>query len=187
MISEAAKRISAYLVENGAGEDDAEVLSYGAECFLNMLIADGLLIIIGLLTHHVVYLLVWSVSFSVLRTNLGGLHASSHFWCILIGTAIGASSIIVSPFWAAHTAIAAVFTAGAVVTAVAIAPVPHKNKRHIQSQKTMAKVKVAAAAAVECALTGIFYFSYPMIAAYIVSGMVMATVLAVAGMMFNPR
>lgn len=187
MISEAARKISIYLVKNGADASNADVFSYGAECFLNMLIADGLLLVIGLLTHHVIYLLVWSVSFSALRINLGGLHASSHLLCIVIGTVIGASSMIISPVWTKHPAVTAVCMAAAAVIAVTIAPVPHKNKRYIQRQKRIAKVKVASAAAVECAITGVFYLFYPMIAAYIVSGMIMATILAIAGMAFNPR
>lgn len=186
MISELSKKISAYLIENGA-DDDAEVLSYGAECFLNLLISDGLLLVIGLFTHHVVPLLIWAVSFSLLRANLGGLHALSHFWCILIGTVIGASSIFVSPILAIHPVATVLCTVAAAIIAIVIAPVPHKNKRHIQAHRRKIKVKVAITAAIECAIICVFYFADPMYAAYLACGLILAVVLGMAGTIWNPR
>ncbi|MPM13268.1 hypothetical protein SDC9_59624 [bioreactor metagenome] len=44
MISELSKKISSYLVLNGTDESEASVLAYGAECFINLLISDGLLV-----------------------------------------------------------------------------------------------------------------------------------------------
>lgn len=186
MISELSGKISAYLIENGADED-AEVLTYGAECFLNLLISDGLLLVIGLLTHHVGSLLIWAVSFSLLRANLGGLHALSHFWCIVIGTGIGASSMAVSPFLAIHPLFTVLCAAAGAVIAAVIAPVPHKNKRHIQARRKKIKRKAAATAAIECAVTGIFYFADPMIAADTACGLIMAVILGIAGTLWNPR
>lgn len=187
MISELSKKISAYLIENGADYEEEEVLTYGAECFLNLLISDGLLLVIGLLTHHVVPLLIWAVSFSLLRANLGGLHALSHFWCILIGTGIGASSIIVSPVLAVHPVAAVLCTIAGAIVAVVIAPVPHKNKMYIQAHRKEIKVKVAITVAIECVLICVFYFADPMYAAYIAYGLILAVVLGITGTMWNPR
>lgn len=186
MISELSRKISVYLIENGA-EDDAEVLAYGAECFLSLLISDGLLLMIGLLTHHVIPLLIWAASFSLLRANLGGLHALSHFWRILIGTVIGASSMAVSPVLAVHPVAAVLCTAAGAIIAAVIAPVPHKNKRYIQARKKKIKRKVAVTAAIECTITCIFYAVYPMIAAYIACGFIMAAFFGIAGTIWNPR
>lgn len=187
MISELSQKISAYFIENGADHDDAEVLTYGAECFLNLLISDGLLLVVGLFTHHVVPLLIWSVSFSLLRASLGGLHALSHFWCILIGTGIGASSIIVSPILAIHPVAAVLCTVAGAIIAIVIAPVPHKSKRHIQAHRKKMKVKVAITAAIEYVIICIFYFADPMYAAYIACGFIMAVILGIAGTIWNPR
>lgn len=187
MISELSKKISSYLVLNGADESEASVLAYGAECFINLLISDGLLLIIGLLTHRVIYLLIWSVSFILLRVNLGGLHASSHFWCILIGTAIGASSMAISPLWVTHTNTAVICAVLAALIAIIIAPVPHKNKKHVQKQRRKIKLMVAVTVSAEGIAVLTFYSVNPLISAYIVSGLVIATALAVAGLFFNPR
>lgn len=187
MISELSQKISAYLIENGADHEEEEVLAYGAECFLNLLISDGLLLVIGLLTHHVVPLLIWAVSFSLLRANLGGLHALSHFWCILIGTGIGASSLVISPVLAVHPVAAVLCTIAGAIVAIVIAPVPHKNKKHIQAHRKKMKVKVAITAAIECVMMCVFYFIDPMYAAYFACGLIMAVGLGIAGIMWNPR
>lgn len=187
MITTLSKRISRYLVANGADASEEEVLAYGAECFINELISDALLIIIGILTNHVLEVLVWSVSFCLLRVNVGGLHAASHGWCVAIGTLIGASSIIVSPFLLQHVIFASILTVVATITAMIIAPVRHKNKQHIQAKRKEIKRKVIAIASTECIAIVVFYFANPVIASYIASGLIMATILAVAGMIWNPR
>lgn len=187
MITEISQKISKFLVVNGADENDEAVLSYGAECLINLLISDGLLLIIGLLTHHLIELLVWSVSYSLLRINLGGLHAPTHFWCIVIGTAIGASSMPISGLWLLNTYVTVICVAAAVIIAIIIAPVSHKHKQHIQRRRKRIKLKVTVILLCECFAVLFFYQVNPTIASYIVSGLVMATVLAVLGALFNPR
>ena len=187
MISELSHKISKFLILNGADENDEAVLSYGAECFINLLVSDGLLLIIGLLTNHLIELLVWSVSYSLLRINLGGLHAPTHFWCIVIGTAIGASSILISGFWLLNTYFAVMCVVAAVIIAITIAPVFHKQKQYIQKGQKRIKLKVTAILLCECLVGVLFYYFNPTITSYIISGLVMATILAVLGALFNPR
>jgi Membrane protein putatively involved in post-translational modification of the autoinducing quorum-sensing peptide len=186
MISEASRKISDYLVSNGA-KGNADVLAYGAECFINLLISDGLLIIVGLFTGRVLELLVWAVSYTLLRTNLGGLHASTHFRCIAIGTVIGASSLVLSPLLISFPYFSAPCLLLATVAAVILAPVPHKNKRHVQKQKNKIKLKVAVILLCECALVIAFWFISSTVSAYIASGVIMASALGVLGQFFNPR
>ncbi|MPM25615.1 Accessory gene regulator protein B [bioreactor metagenome] len=187
MIAQLSKRISSYYIASGTDPEDAEVLAYGAECLITLLISDGLLLLVGVATGRVAELVVWSLSFTLLRLNLGGLHAVSHFWCITIGTVIGAASLLVSPLWQAHPRAAAVCALAAAVTAVALAPVAHRNKRHIQRQRTRIKQKVALTAAVECAAAWFLFSSSPVIASFLVSGLVMSVALGVAGAVFNPK
>ena len=187
MISEISHKISKFLILNGAEENDEAVLSYGAECFINLVISDGILLIIGLLANHLIELLVWSVSYSLLRINLGGLHAPTHFWCIVIGNAIGASSMLISGLWLLNTYVTIICVAAAVLIAIVIAPVSHRHKQHIQRRRKKIKLKVTVILLCECiAIIFIYQFS-PTIASYVVSGLVMATFLAVLGALFNPR
>ena len=187
MVSEISKKISNYIVSNGS-VDDEEVLAYGAECLINQLISGGLLLIVGFLTNHVLELLVWSFSYSILRINLGGLHAPTHFWCIVIGTFIGASSMFVSSFWQSHIYLTIICLALAVVASVIIAPVSHKHKQHLQEHRKKIKQKVIVTLVCECLVIIIFaLLGLKIIASYIVSGIIMATALAVLGMIFNPR
>jgi accessory gene regulator B len=187
MITDISQKISHYLVQNGADGNNEAVLSYGAECFINLLISDGFLLLVGVLTNRLVYLLIWAISYSLLRINLGGLHAPSHFWCIVIGTAIGASSILVSRIWLINTYITTVCVATAALIAIIIAPVAHKHKQHIQKQRRRIKQRVAVILLCECLAIIIYFQINPTIASYIVSGLIMATVLAVLGALFNPR
>lgn len=186
MIKVLSHRISHYLILNGATEEE-EVLAYGVECFLNEVLSNGLLIIIGILTHHVLELLVWSVSFCLLRVNMGGLHATSHAWCIAIGTLIGAASLVISPFLLQHIWFASVLTLMAVITAGFIAPVPHQHKQHVQVKKEAIKRRVIVTAVLEGVVALILYFLLPVIASYVISGLLMATILALAGVIWNPR
>lgn len=186
MIKTMSNRISRFLVGRGA-EVDEEVLSYGAECFLNELLSNALLIIIGLMTHHVWELLLWSLSFCLLRVNVGGLHASSHGWCVGLGTLIGASSILVSPVLLHYVEVSAVLTILAFVTAIVITPVRHKHKQHVQKKRKELKGKVAVIGAMEVLSVGLVYAVNPVAASYIAAGLIMATLLALAGVIWNPR
>jgi accessory gene regulator B len=142
---------------------------------------------IGFLTHHVAELLIWSISFCLLRVNLGGLHAPNHGLCIVLGTLIGSSSLLFSPLLEQHALLSLFLTITAALIAIVIAPVPHKNKMHVQVKRDEIKQKVVLIAILECAAVVGLYFVSPVIASYIASGLIMATVLAVAGLIWNPR
>ena len=187
MIRTLAQRISRYLVRNGAEESKEASLAYGAECFLNECISMALLVLVGILCHHVWELVLWSVSFCLLRVNLGGLHANTHGWCIATGTVVGASSLIISPLLLQHFMLAGALTLLAGVTACVIAPVPHKNKQHIQAKRREIKNKVILVVILECIAIVICYFYNPVVSAYIASGLLLASLLAVAGLLWNPR
>lgn len=187
MITEWANKISDYLVNSGEDSDKRETFRYGAECLMNALISQALLLLVGIFTHHVLDLMIWSVCFMLLRVNMGGLHAPSHVWCILIGTAIGASSIVLSPLWVRHPHAAVLCVVLAAIVAVIIAPVPHQNKRYVQKNRRAIKRKVAVTLIVECLIALILFSIYPVRSAYIVSAITMVTVLGMAGMVLNPR
>ena len=187
MIRTFAQRISRYLVGNGADESNEAALAYGAECFLNECFSMALLVLVGILSHHVWELVLWSVSFCLLRVNLGGLHASSHGWCITSGTVIGASSLIISPVLLQHPVFAGILTVLLGVTSCVIAPVPHKNKQHVQAKRREIKQKVILVVILECMAIVICYVINPVASAYIASGLLLASLLAVGGLLWNPR
>jgi accessory gene regulator B len=187
MISEMSKKISHNMVKNGADESNEDILAYGAECLINLLISNAMLLVVGFLTHHVIELLVWSISYSFLRINIGGMHASSHLWCILIGTAIGASSMVISPFWITHAFLAVVCVLLSAIIAIIIAPVTHKHKRHVQEKKIQIKFITAIVLICESMAILLFYFIDFTMVSYIASGIIMATALAILGLLFNPR
>lgn len=89
MIHSFSKKISTYLIRAGLPSEKYEVYAYGAECFLNLLICDILLILYAIITHHLLEIIIWTTSFSFLRRHIGGFHANSHFSCIISSVLLG--------------------------------------------------------------------------------------------------
>ncbi len=75
-------------------EEDIEVFYYGAECMLNSLSVDFVLLLWGILTHTLLPTLCWLFVFSIYRHHAGGIHASTNERCILISSLLGISNYI---------------------------------------------------------------------------------------------
>lgn len=187
MIETVSRKIAKTLIKNQTDQYNEEVLTYGAECFLNQFLANAILLSIGLLTGHAIDVILWSISFVMLRKNLGGFHAPSHFLCIASGSLIGASSLIVSPLLLSNQVISVLLLFFACITAVILAPVPHINKLYLLDDKPRIQRKVAVTLAAELLLAGILYFHFPSTAAYIVCAILYATFFAILGYFLNPR
>ena len=184
MIHAYAENIADYLVENGASQDVA-VLRYGAECFLNELLSSGVLLLIGLLTGSVWELIVWSLSFCSLRVQVGGIHAPTHGLCIFSGAIVGTLSLILSALLLKYAIYSLILTIGCLLTAILIAPVPHKNKMYLQKKRGKIKKNVAIIAAIESAVLAITYMEFPIISSFVMSGIIMATLLGAMGLIWN--
>ncbi len=187
MIEVLSKKIAKSLIQNGTDHYSEEVLAYGAECSLNLILSNAILLFIGLLTHHTIDLIIWSLSFVLLRKDLGGIHASSHFACISIGSFVGASSIIISPLLLYNKGITLLILFFCFIISVVIAPVPHINKLYLLANKPVIQRKVAVILLLELTIAGIFYLWFPLHVPYILSGIIYATFFAILGYWFNPR
>ena len=86
MIRNLAEKIGHSLIHGGMPEENFEIYAYGAECFLNLFISEILLLTFGLFTHRLPEILLWDISFMLLRRQIGGYHAHSHFSCIICST-----------------------------------------------------------------------------------------------------
>lgn len=74
--------------------EEIEVLQYGIECIINMLIPVIIIFIYSFLSHKTLDMFIWLFSFLLLRNYIGGYHASSHFRCIVLSSILGILSII---------------------------------------------------------------------------------------------
>ena len=72
-----------HITESDNPKAGIEVLQYGIECILNSVITICAILTFGFFTHSIVLCLIWMVSFSLLRSVIGGYHAPNHESCIL--------------------------------------------------------------------------------------------------------
>lgn len=74
--------------------EEIEVLQYGIECIINILIPLIIIYVYSLISHKTFDMVIWLFSFLLLRNYIGGYHASSHIRCIVFSSIVGILSII---------------------------------------------------------------------------------------------
>ncbi|KXL51652.1 accessory regulator protein B [Anaerotignum neopropionicum] len=142
MIIKFANTWANWLVENGASRDDYEIYAYGAECMLNELFSDLLLIITALLFHKTFEMILWMLFFTPLRIHLGGMHASSHLKCILSSILLSYLCIFTYPLIIEFPPILGFILAISIFIVYKIAPVVHPN--HPVSENRMLQMRKRA-------------------------------------------
>lgn len=142
MILKIANTWADWLVENGANSDDYEIYSYGAECMLNELFSDLLLILTALLFHKTFEMILWMLFFTPLRVHLGGMHASSHLKCILSSVLLSYLCIFTYPLVIDSPLTMGFILAISIFIVYRIAPVVHPN--HPVSENRMIQMRKRA-------------------------------------------
>lgn len=79
-----------------SNNDDFEIIKYGIECIINILIPIIVYFIFSTITHNIINMLIWLPAFLFLRNYIGGYHASSHIRCIIFSSLFGILCIWVS-------------------------------------------------------------------------------------------
>lgn len=74
--------------------EEIEILQYGIECIINILIPMIIIFIYAFFSHRTLDFFIWLFSFLILRNYIGGYHASSHIRCIVLSSIVGILSII---------------------------------------------------------------------------------------------
>lgn len=74
-------------------DNDLAIIQYGIECIFNILIPILIISIFSLFQHKVPEMILWIISFLILRNYIGGYHASSHIKCIIYSAILGVISI----------------------------------------------------------------------------------------------
>ena len=141
MIHKLSIKYTDFIISQGAKEQQREVYIYGMECFLNLLVSDLLLYGFGFLTGNFLYLFLWSVSFLLLRINIGGIHAPAHWSCILSGFILGLSTLLFNHVWAYIPLLMPVVVIAAFINIGFLAPAVHENHPVSDRQKRRARKK----------------------------------------------
>lgn len=79
-------------------EEDYEVYLYGQKVFLFNLLTNLFIVFVGVLLNELMATLVWIISFSSLRVNLGGYHCQSPMKCVFTTSTVYLSSIMINKY-----------------------------------------------------------------------------------------
>lgn len=188
MIHETACKWASMLVERGGNRDNFDVLVYGFECFLNEVIATGLVFAIAFIIGKPLEMLVWQVFWLPFRLNLGGHHAANHFWCILYSTALAVGCVLLVPLLLPFSWIIWIEIAISLMIAFLVAPVIHPNR--LVSEERIAKFKKAGR--IICLVESIIilllsFFAPVWLAQTAAIGMFTAAILCLVGKFTTPK
>ncbi|MEG1876806.1 MAG: accessory gene regulator B family protein [Lachnospiraceae bacterium] len=175
-----------HLVPGDIEEDDKAVYLYGAECFINEALSDIVLFIGGLLLGRLPEVILWTIGFTVLRVNVGGYHAPSHFLCISLSTIVGLSSVLLNPLWIRFPYATGVILVLIILLIAYLAPVLHRNRPISLPEQAQIKRKAIIITVVESLLICLFW-NIPLISASLTGALVTVTVLAILGYFVNPK
>ncbi|MBE5946391.1 MAG: hypothetical protein E7259_05500 [Lachnospiraceae bacterium] len=89
-----AKLLYDYNNNERASCEEIDILQYGIECIINILIPLIIIFIYAFFSHSTIEMFIWLFSFLLLRNFIGGYHASSHIRCIVLSSIVGILSII---------------------------------------------------------------------------------------------
>lgn len=161
MMKKISNSFAKWLIENGMPKEQEQVYSYGLECLLNEAVITIFLFLIALFLHKVPEMLVWDIAFTLLRVNLGGVHASTHAKCILSSTLIGVFSILLCPYLYNYFIVFIVAGLISCVIVFVIAPVKNKNHPISGAREAFARKYSIIIAVIEYALILLLYKHCP--------------------------
>lgn len=174
-----------WMIANGANQDDRDVYIYGIECFVNAFTADAIMLLIGYMTNRLPAAILWIIFFTIVRTQVGGYHATTHLRCLLASTALGSVCIFAYPLLSPYKLLIFLLSLLSLLIIIKIAPVIHKN--HPVSERRIKPIRWRAIAggAVELALITLFLFIYADLSGIIFLALFSATILGFIGYLFT--
>lgn len=179
-----AHNITNWLIKNGAPECNKELYEYGAECLLNEIISDFLLLIFGILTNRILDIIIWLICFTAIRVNLGGYHANNHVTCTILSTLLGCFCVLISPIFI-HNVVLILLSIFSFFIIMKIAPVIHKNHPVSNIRQRMIRKVAIFIACIELFLVFIFIKYDARLSSLIFTALFSATLLGFIGAVRN--
>lgn len=171
-----------FLIRNGANKENKEILIYGMEAAINEILANIIVFSIAFILHVPLEMLIWQIFWLVLRVNLGGHHANSHWACLTYSTVLAVGCVLLLPYITMWTWILPIEIILSLIVAFFIAPFIHPNRLSSEKHKLQVKKRGKIIALVESILIIIFYFIFPLWVAQVAAlGMFSAAVLCIIG------
>lgn len=188
MITKLAHRWADWLVQNGADADNRDVFIYGFECMLNEVIATVLVFAIAFIIGRPLEMLIWQVFWLPFRINLGGHHASSHFWCIFYSTALAVGCVLLVPLIQHYDFLIWIELAFSIFVAFVFAPVIHPNRLVSDERRRKFKKDGRIICVIEAAIiAALFFFAPAWLTHTAAIGMSSAAALCLIGKFTTPK
>ena len=141
MIHRLSELLTQYFMKYGQATDKAEVYIYGIECFISEFIGNLLLLIVAILWHQISAMIIWTLSFLLIRTQLGVFHCKTLFSCLCLSTSIGIFSLLVNRFWLYHPSFCIPTYIACLFIIYHFAPIRHPNHPLSANQIQHARAK----------------------------------------------
>lgn len=151
---------------------------YGIECFISEFIGNLLLLIVAILWHQISAMIIWTLSFLLIRTQLGGFHCKTHFSCLCLSTSIGIFSLLINRFWLYHPSFCIPTYIACLFIIYHFAPIKHPNHPLSANQIQHARAKCLRNFFVLSVLSVILYLCHLPYYSSICSGIISSCILA---------
>lgn len=93
----ASRIVSKMLMANLISDNETEMYNYGVQVLLEKVISYATIFALAMIIHKFLEILLFSVSFSVIRKYSGGIHCKTFKSCLIISALVSFSSISLFP------------------------------------------------------------------------------------------
>lgn len=93
----ASRIVSKMLMANLISDNETEMYNYGVQVLLEKVISYAAIFALAMIIHKFLEILLFSVSFSVIRKYSGGIHCKTFKSCLIISALVSFSSISLFP------------------------------------------------------------------------------------------
>ena len=136
---EIARKISDFLIDNGALEDKRKVYEYALICLFNELIIDIILLFSAAFMSAIPEMIMWIIVFNSLRMNIGGFHANTPEMCSFLSYILGICSVLLGGKIKIEMSVIVMVLILSIVIVYKIAPVVHPKRPINTQQKNVAR------------------------------------------------
>lgn len=98
MIKRISKKITHYIVKNGADPQMEEIYEYALFCLLNEMLIDTILLSGAWFFGSLTEMVIWIVVFNSMRMNIGGFHAATPMACSIYSVILGWFSVWIGSY-----------------------------------------------------------------------------------------
>lgn len=166
MIKTMADKLSEKLIgEKVILMEEKEIYSYGLQLLIATILKISGLMILGYLTGNVLEMIIFVISFGILRTFAGGIHANSYLLCFITTVIVAYLSILVSHQFEGSDSIAvlSIILLLANIIVYRFSPIDSPNKPLTDTEKVINRKRSIKTAAIGSIIIIVIHVVNPML------------------------